>query len=635
MRRKYLVSVGLAVLFAATAVGLPRAFQQEPVDLDGINKIKAIGLDTNSSKVMEIASYLTDVYGPRLTGSPNIKKAGDWSVATMKSWGLENVALEPWPADGSGQNGGFPCGWSNDKFYLAAVTPQAFAIPGTPPAWSPGTNGLVRGEVVMVAENTKEAIEAKYPAGKLKGKWVITAVEPTVPAYFTAPGMRYTTEQLDRMENPPPPDPNAPARGGGRGARAGAPPAGAPPAGAPPAAAAAAPAAGRAAAPPTPAPPPPPPPKRTDVCMGKTPDPAWVKAQADAQAAAAAAAAAAPPVDPAAAAAAQGRGGNRGGGGPGGQGGFNRNAYFKEQGVLGVFTTAPRGHGIYTIGGASRNADPATQLSSITIPAEEYGRLARMIGKGVPVIVEGDIKSSYQPNPPMFNVVGEIRGTDKADEVVMLGAHFDSWHASTGATDNAAGSAAMLEAMRILKTSGVKLRRTVRIGLWTGEEQGLIGSARYVATHFGGGRGGGRGGGAPAPPTPEHAKFSGYFNIDNGTGAIRGVYLQSNPAVGPIFKAWMAPFNSLGMTHITAGNTGGTDHGSFDNVGLPGWQFIQDEIEYNAMTHHTNLDSFERLQAEDMRKNATIAAAFAFLAANRDQLLPRKPPAAAGGRGGQ
>jgi Zn-dependent M28 family amino/carboxypeptidase len=174
----------------------------------------------------------------------------------------------------------------------------------------------------------------------------------------------------------------------------------------------------------------------------------------------------------------------------------------------------------------------------------------------------------------------------------------------------------------------------VRIGLWTGEEQGIIGSARYVAAHFGGTRAGGRGGGAATPTTPEHAKFAGYFNIDNGTGAIRGVYLQSNPAVGPIFKAWMAPFNSLGMTTITAGNTGGTDHLSYDAAGLPGFQFIQDEIEYNAMTHHTNLDSFERLQAEDMRKNATIAAAFAFLAANRDQLLPRKPPAA-GGRGGQ
>jgi Zn-dependent M28 family amino/carboxypeptidase len=233
----------------------------------------------------------------------------------------------------------------------------------------------------------------------------------------------------------------------------------------------------------------------------------------------------------------------------------------------------------------------------------------------------------------MFNVVGEIRGTDKADEIVMLGAHFDSWHASTGATDNAAGSAAMLEAMRILKQSGVPLRRTVRIGLWTGEEQGLIGSRLYVNEHFGGGRGGR--GQPPVPRTPAHAAFAGYFNIDNGTGAIRGVYLQQNDAVAPIFRQWMEPLRSLGMTHLNYGNTGGTDHQSFDGAGLPGWQFIQDEIEYGTLTHHTNLDSYERLQPDDMRRNATIAATFAFLAANREERLPRKPtPAPGAGRGG-
>ena len=271
-----------------------------------------------------------------------------------------------------------------------------------------------------------------------------------------------------------------------------------------------------------------------------------------------------------------------------------------------------------------------------------------MIGKGVPLTVEADIKNTYTPNPAMFNVIGEIRGTDKADEVVMLGAHFDSWHASTGATDNAAGSAAMLEAMRILKKSGVPLRRTVRIGLWTGEEQGLIGSRLYVQQHFGGGRGGGGGragaaggggaGAATAPPTttPDHAKFAGYFNIDNGTGAIRGIYLQQNQAVAPIFRAWMEPFRSIGMTHINPGNTGGTDHQSFDATNLPGFQFIQDSVEYDTMTHHTNLDSYERLQPEDMRRNATIAAAFAFLTANRDEKLPRKPATAPpAGRGGQ
>jgi Zn-dependent M28 family amino/carboxypeptidase len=251
-------------------------------------------------------------------------------------------------------------------------------------------------------------------------------------------------------------------------------------------------------------------------------------------------------------------------------------------------------------------------------------------------------------------VVGEIRGTDKANELVMLGAHFDSWHASTGATDNAAGSAAMMEAMRILAVTKVPLRRTVRIGLWNGEEQGLNGSAEYVAKHFasrgaapagaaggagaggaaaGGGRGGGRGGGGPLELKPEHAGFSAYFNIDNGTGAIRGVYLQQNDAVAPIFRAWMEPFRAIGMTHLTISNTGGTDHQSFDAVGLPGFQFIQDGVEYNSLTHHYNLDSWERLQPDDMRKNATIAAAFAFLAANREEKLPRKPMQAAGGRG--
>ena len=315
--------------------------------------------------------------------------------------------------------------------------------------------------------------------------------------------------------------------------------------------------------------------------------------------------------------------------------------------MLGTFSTAPRGHGIYTIGG-SRTTDPETSLPAVAIPAEQYGRIARMLAKNQKVVIEADIKNTYTPNPPMFNVVGEIRGTDKADEIVMLGAHFDSWHASTGATDNAAGSAAMLEAMRILKKSGVPLRRTVRIGLWTGEEQGLIGSRLYVQQHFGGGRGGGGGragaaggggaGAATAPPTttPDHAKFAGYFNIDNGTGAIRGIYLQQNQAVAPIFRAWMEPFRGIGMTHINPGNTGGTDHQSFDATNLPGFQFIQDSVEYDTMTHHTNLDSYERLQPEDMRRNATIAAAFAFLTANRDEKLPRKPATAPpAGRGGQ
>jgi hypothetical protein len=570
MKRSHLLNATLVAVLAVAFVGLPVRAADEAIDYDAINKIKTQGLVAANSQVMDTASWLTDVHGPLLTGSPNLRKAGEWAVAKMKEWGIENAALEPWPADPNNNNNGFPRGWVNEKFYLSAVAPQAFPIPGTPSAWTPGTNGLVRGEVVLVAETTEADVKAKYAGGKLKGKWVITSPAPDVAAYWNPPASRYTREELANMDSPA----RGPEFGVTQpGARAGGP-----------------------------------------------------------------AAAGAP-------------GGGRGGAAAGPA--FNRNAYFLAEGVLGVFSTAPRGHGVYTIGGGSRAADPATVLTAITIPAEHYGRMYRMMAKGIAVTVEADIKNTYIPTPPMFNVVGEIRGTDKADEIVMLGAHLDSWHAATGATDNAAGSSAMLEAMRILKQSGVRLRRTVRIGLWTGEEQGLIGSRLYVQKHFGtaGGRGGGAGraggGGAaagqqaaptPTPPafTPDHAKFAGYFNIDNGTGAIRGIYLQGNQAVGPIFRQWIEPFRSIGMTTVTISNTGGTDHQSFDAVGLPGFQFIQDEVEYDTYTHHTNLDTYERLQPEDMRRNATIAAAFAFLAANREEKLPRKPATAlpGGGRGG-
>jgi hypothetical protein len=556
MNRRFALTAGLAAALTLTLVGLPLRAADEPIDYDAINRIKAQGLLAANSQVMDVSSWLTDVHGPRLSGSPGIQKAAEWAAAKMKEWGLENVAIEPWPADPNNNNHGFPRGWSNDKFYLAAVSPQAFPIPGTPSAWTPGTNGLVRGEVLLVTETEEAALKAAYSGGKLKGKWVITSPAPDVAAYWTAPAQRYTKEELDRMESP----------------------------------------------------------TRTQE-FGITP-PGGRQAGAPGQA------------------------GGRGGRGGGGAAPFNRTAYFIAEGVLGTFSTASRGHGVYTIGGGSRAADPATLLPAITIPAEHKGRIARMLAKGLSVTVEADVRNTYHSNPTMFNVVGEIRGSDKADELVMLGAHFDSWHASTGATDNASGSAAMMEAMRILKQSGVRLRRTVRIALWNGEEQGLIGSRLYVTRHFGGtsgrGGGGGRGGAAaaPVPPTPDHAKFSAYYNIDNGTGAIRGVYLQNNQAVAPIFRAWMEPFRSIGMTHLNPGNTGGTDHGSFDGAGLPGFQFIQDEVEYDSMTHHTNLDSYERLQPEDMRRNATIAAAFAFLTANREDRLPRKPATAApGGRG--
>ncbi len=603
MTRRNLLNGAAAAIAVALFVTLTVRAQE--IDSTSIEKIKDEGM--NRSQVMEIASYLTDVYGPRLSGSPGIKAAGDWAVTRMKEWGLTSVALEPWE-----NRRGFDRGWSNDKFYLAAIAPQRFAIDGTPTAWTPGTNGLIRGEVVCVTGTTEAALVPFK--GKLRGKFVIGAPTPNVQAFFDQPlAVRQTTEQLDRM---------AAARAGGARGAATPPAAGAPGRGA-----------GQPAA--TPA-------ATTPASPGaSTPVPSMSDLQA-------ACAQAPPPPQPGQAAAA-----GRGAGAPAGPPPFNRNEFFRTEGVVAMLSTQAIGHGFYTIGGNRAN-DPATTLPAITIPAEHYGRIARTIAKGIAVVLEADIKNTFYPSPQMFNVVGEIRGTDKADEVVMLGAHFDSWHASTGATDNAAGSAAMMEAMRILKATGVRLRRTVRIGLWSGEEQGLFGSAEYVAMHFARCRAvapdaapgaaaaapaGGRGIPGKFEVTPAHEKFAGYFNIDNGTGAIRGVYLQGNEAVGPIFKEWMAPFSSLGMTHVTINNTGGTDHTSFDNAGLPGWQFIQDAIEYGRLTHHTNLDSYDQLQAGDMKKNATIAAAFAFFASNRDERLPRKPfsgacsapPPAAGG----
>ena len=249
---------------------------------------------------------------------------------------------------------------------------------------------------------------------------------------------------------------------------------------------------------------------------------------------------------------------------------------------------------------------------------EHYGRIWRLLQKKIPVRLEMNIENKfYDDDLNSFNIIGEIPGTDKADELVMLGAHFDSWHTGTGATDNAAGSGVMLEAMRILKATGLRMRRTVRLALWTGEEEGLLGSRAYVTQHF-------------ADRTDmklktEHGKLTGYFNVDNGTGAIRGVYSQGNEGIAPIFQTWMQPLKSLGMTTLSIRSTGGTDHLSFDGVGLPGFQFIQDPIEYNARTHHSNMDVYERIQAPDMMKNAAIVASFVYLAANRDDKLPRKP----------
>ncbi len=510
--------IRMIALFASLSLAIPIVAQmpQEKVDLDAIYKIKDEGL--NHSQVMDTLSYLTDVYGGRLTGSPQIKSAAEWAKKKLSEWELVNVNLETW--------GPFGRGWTNEKFTARVVSPSvSFPVIAYPKAWTPGTNGLVEGDVVTAVINNEQDF-GKF-RGQLRGKYVMTAAPPNVQAQFQAPGRRYSDDDLQNISN----QVVQPPRGGGPGQR-----------GAP-------------------------------------------------------------------------------GGGRGNAPNFNqqRLKFLLDEGVIATVEPSQGSGGtLFVQGGGGRNLTDPPVPAQVVMSVEHYGRIWRMLEKKVPVRLEMEIQNKFFDNDlNSFNIVADIPGTDKADELVMLGAHFDSWHTGTGATDNASGSAVMMEAMRILKATGLKTRRTIRLGLWTGEEEGLLGSRAYVTQHFADR--------ADMKLKPEHSKFSAYFNVDNGTGAIRGVYLQGNEAVAPIFQAWMQPFKNLGMTTLTIRNTGGTDHQSFDAVGLPGFQFIQDPIEYDSRTHHSNMDVYERIQAADMMKDAVIVASFAYHAANRDEKLPRKP----------
>jgi carboxypeptidase Q len=296
----------------------------------------------------------------------------------------------------------------------------------------------------------------------------------------------------------------------------------------------------------------------------------------------------------------------------------NLNQFLNDEGVLVVLSSGTIADGGTVFASAAGSQDPKEPLPppSVALTPEHYNRIARLIEKKVPVTLEFDIQAKVTEPKDAFNVVGEIPGAKKNAGIVMLGAHLDSWTGGTGATDNAAGCAVALEAMRILKALNVPMARTVRLGLWTGEEEGLLGSKAYVKAHF-------------ADPEdmklkPEHAKLSGYFNLDNGTGKIRGVYLQGNDMMRPVFESWLAPFKDLGATTISIRNTGGTDHLSYDAVGLPGFQFVQDPVEYSTRTHHSNMDVFDRLQAGDLMQAAAVMATMVYETAVRDEMLPRK-----------
>jgi hypothetical protein len=305
--------------------------------------------------------------------------------------------------------------------------------------------------------------------------------------------------------------------------------------------------------------------------------------------------------------------------------------YFKDEKVAGTITANDRGQSGTLFGGGASNRMDTANVPAISITAEHYNRIARLLQHNTPVKLMFDIKTEFDTTKTDdFNIVAEIPGTTKKDEVVMLGGHFDSWHYGTGATDNAAGSAVAMEVMRLLKSLNLKMDRTVRIGLWGGEEEGLLGSRAYVKAHFADPE--------VMKPTAEHAKLSGYFNIDNGTGRIRGVYLQGNEMMRPIFEQWFGAVKDLTNGAITIRNTGGTDHLSFVGVGLPGFQFVQDPMDYDTRTHHSNMDVYDRIQPADMKQMAIIEAAFVYLAATRPEMLPRvdlPAPQPAGGRGGR
>ena len=296
--------------------------------------------------------------------------------------------------------------------------------------------------------------------------------------------------------------------------------------------------------------------------------------------------------------------------------------FARSEGAVGLLSATPLGRDgtLFVSGGGAYAANAPENILDVTIAYEDYMTIYRLLLNNIPVKLELDVKTRFFTDDLKgYNVIGEIKGTDRKlqDEIVMLGGHLDSWHASFGATDNAAGCAVMLEAIRILKAIGVKPKRTIRIALWGGEEQGLHGSRNYVRNHFMDT--------VARKPNAAHDKVSVYFNLDNGTGKIRGVYLQNNPAVKSIFSKWLEPFHDLGAQTITLQNTGGTDHLAFDGIGIPGFQFIQDEIEYNTRTHHTNMDSYDHLLADDLKQAATIVASFVYHAAQRDQKIPRKP----------
>ena len=515
----------LLVAFASIAL-----WSQEKVDLEMVTRIRYEGF--RNSKVMEIASGLMDGIGPRLTGSPNMKRANEWTRDQLTSFGLSNAHLESW--------GPFGRGWANEYINVRMTSPDTAPLIAYAKAWTPGTNGVLKGKCIRVKIENKKDFD-KY-RGKLAGLIAIFGPDPEVKTITQPMFERLGDKELADIGQYPIPSEKQAFR------------------------------------------------FRQYIKRMQ-----FIK---------------------------------------------DVNKFLADEKVLALLDHGYGSFGggtVFVQSGGSWKTGETVTVPGVTVALEQWDRIARLLEQKKDVELEMNVTNTFSDFDPMqYNTVAELPGTDKKDELVMVGAHLDSWHSGTGATDNGAGSVVMMEAMRILKALDVKPRRTIRIALWSGEEQGLLGSQNYVQQHFGSRppmdepdykgmptllrREAG-----PVTVKPEQAKVSAYFNVDNGSGKIRGVYLQENETEAPLFEAWMQPFKDLGMTTLTMRNTGGTDHLSFDAVGIPGFQFIQDPLDYETRTHHSNMDVYDRLQADDLKQAAVIVASFVYNAAMRDTMLPRKP----------
>jgi len=495
----------------------------ERLDEDVIWKIRREA--TDRSQIMRTLHVLTDVYGPRLTGSPNLRQAQDWLVQQATAAGLENAHLEEWDF-------GQP-GWLNEKTSVHLVSPVKDSLVVEALAWTPGTNGTIAASTVIVTppERPTQADADRFfnrLRGNLKGRAVLVGPPATVAVSIDPPAKRRDDNDARAQFSPnPPPSPVGP------------------PAAAPAAAA----------------------------------DPKTAPLTAD-------------------------------------QFQDQLNQFLKDQGAALRINDAGREHGQIRAFN-NRNFDVTKAVPTIVMRNEDYGRIARLMAGGRPVEIEATIvNQTYPEGRTQHNVIAEIPGTDKAQEVVMLGGHLDSWHAATGATDNAIGVSTMYEAIRILQAIGVKPRRTIRLALWSGEEQGLRGSVAYVAQHFG----------TFESPKPEYEHFAGYFNIDSGTGKARGMSVFGPPAAADVLRPIVAPFEAngvMGASSTRSRQRGGSDHTSFNEIGLPGISVGQDPIEYGTHTWHTNLDTYERVIESDAQMSAMAIATAVYHLAMRDEKLPR------------